>query len=391
MKKAKRPKPNTWSMQRLAHERETQDATLAAYQLPAFRKDADSPATTAQLLCTSSATPMTLDQYRRVFRTGRLMGNIFLALFGISYLLLFGWVLSYAWDQAAILTNVMLYAIGFLVVIWQISRHRARYHVGRYESARCKGDVADAVLEIYQDRAVKTSERGQTVIWFFEADGLYEWRDMLCLRKGNHVIAWRAADLTEAQVGLIRKLIYARIDRTRRVFFSRLQSRRDMVRPLSDIEPPTEQVQMIYQPPAANKWTRARRRVSENAVLTGCATLSVVLVIASVFEITGIHLIDIVLFFALFYAATLALLWMLTVLTDTEDERDIPALLSVTDTGIAVTRRDKTVFFLKRDIEWRYTATGVWILIPQDTFWIRFSDISDGQMLQAMLPRPTRI
>ena len=387
MKFAKRPKPNTWSEQRLAHERETANTLLAPYKLPPFRKDADTPETPAQLLCVSGSTPMTLDQYRRVFRAKRLMGNILLALFGLSYLLLFGWVITYAWDKAAMLTNILLYAAAFIVTIWQLSRHRMRYHTGRYEAARCKGDVADAVLEIYQDRAVKTSERGQTVIWFCEADGLYEWRDMLCLRCGTHVIAWRAADLTEAQVDLIRKLLYARIDRNRRVFFSRLQPRRDMVRPLPDIIPPTEQVQMIYQPPAQTRSTRVRRRVAENAVLTASATAAVTLIVASVFEITGIHLIDIVLFFGLFYGAALASLWALTVLTDTEEERDIPALLAVTDTGIAVTRRDRTVFFLKRDIEWRYTASGVWIVVPQETFWIRSSDISDGQMLHMMLPR----
>lgn len=385
MKFAKRPKPNSWSVQRLAHEREQEQTALAPYQLPAFRKDADSPIAPAQLLCTSGATPMTPDQYRRIFRAKRVMGNLFLALFGIAYLLLFGLVLSYAWDDASRLTNTLLYGSTFVFALWQLSRHRARYHTGRYEAARCKGDVADAVIEIYQDRAVKTSERGQTVIWFREADGLYEWRDMLCLRQGSHVIAWRAADLTEAQVGLIRKLLYARIDRDRRVFFSRLQFRRDMVRPLPDPTVLTEQVQMIYRPPAITKTARIRRRVAEHAPLTASATMAVVLVIASVFEITGIHLIDIVLFFALFYGGANVLLWGIAALTDTEEERDVPALLAVTDTGLAITRRDKTVFFLKHDIEWRYAATGLWIIVPQETFWIRLTDTSNEQLLRMLL------
>ena len=390
MKSAKRPKPNTLSVQRLAAERETANALLARYKLPPFRPGADSPELPAQLLCTSGSTPMTLDQYRRVFRQRRLMVNLILALLGISYLLLFGWVISYTWDNVSMLTNVLLYAAAFLNGLIQLSRMVARNSRGRYEAARCKGDVADAVLEIYQDRAVKTSERGQTVIRFDQADALYEWRDMLCLRADNHVIAWRAADLTEPQVELIRKLLYARIDARRRVFFSRLQSRRDMVRPLPDMFSPAEQVQMIYQPSAATAKKRVRRRCRELTPVLISAVMVAVLIVASIFEITGIHLIDIVLFFSVFFAISEWLMWALLVLTDEREERDIPALLAVTDTGIAITRRDRTVFFLKRDIEWRYAATGVWIFVPHETFWISSNDISDGALLQLMLPKPKK-
>ncbi len=390
MKSAKRPKLNSLSAHRLKQDRETAEQMLAPYRFVPFRPDADAPGTVAQLLCMSGSTPMTLEQYRRVFRQKRIMANVMLAAVGISYLLLFGWVLGYAWDQISQLTGVLLYAIAFIGAITQISRYRARYHRGRYEAARCKGDVADAVLEIYQDRAVKTSDRGQTVIRFADADGLYEWRDMICLRHGRHVIAWRAADLTEAQVELIRKLLYARIDESRRVFFSRLQPRRDMVRPLPEIVPPTEQVQMIFQPATTDKWKICRKQCFEWMVLLACATLVTVLIVASLFEITGVHLIDIVLFFGLFYAGAVGLLWLLTVMDYRISQRDIPALLSVTDTGIAIMRNDMTVFFLKRDIQWRYTAGGVWIFVPHETFWISWNDISDGTLLQAMLPRPQR-
>jgi len=297
VKFAKRLKPNNGSVQRLAQERDTQEAVLAPYQLPPYRKGADSPETYAQLLCTTTSTPMTQDQYRRVFRVGRRVGNLLSALVGISYLLLLGWVISYTWDTASLLTNVLLYAVAFIAAVIPISRQWVRSPRGRYEAARCKGDAADAVIEIYQDRAVKTSVRGHTVIYFREADGLYEWRDMLCLRVDRHVIAWRAADLTNAQVALIRKLVYARIDRNRRVFYGRLQPRRDLVRPLPETVAMPDGIRMIYQPKKLTFKEKVRRRQQELVLPTVSATLVVTLIIASLFEISGIHLIDIALFF----------------------------------------------------------------------------------------------
>ena len=359
--------------------------TLAGYALPAHRADAETGAD--MLLCMTGGSALTIDQYRRIFRQKRELPNLFLLLTGIAYLILFTWIVGYsAHDSTMLLTGILLYAAALIGAIVQIGRYKARHNRSRYVTARCKGDVADMVIEIYADRAVKTSSRGQTVIRFAEADILYEWQDLLCLRRGNHIIAWRSDDLTEAQAALIRKLVYARIEPERRCFFERLQFACDMARPIPEVTAITPQVQLFYQPPARKKAAACRVHVKRAIGLMACIAVPPTLVIATCFEIIGIHLVDTVLMWLMLTAGSLLLMWLLMLLTWRPDEQSIPAMLTVTDTGVAIVRRDMTVFFLRGDIEWRYTEHGIWLTVPNETFWIHLRDISDPPMLQAMLP-----
>ncbi len=358
---------------------------LAGYALPAYRLDAETGAD--MLLCMTGGTPLTIDQYRRIFHQKWQLPNLFLLLTGISYLMLFTWMIGYsAHDSTMMLTGILLYAVALIGAIVQISHYKARHNRKRYINARCKGDVADMVIEIYADRAVKTSSRGQTIIRFAEADMLYEWQDMLCLRHGHHVIAWRAADLTEPQAALIRKLVYARIQPERRCFFERLEFGCDMAQPIPPVTAITPQVQLFYQPPAPKKAAACRTHVKRAIGLMACIAMPPVLVIATCFEITGIHLVDVVLFWLVLTAGSLILMWLLMLISYRPDENTIPAMLTVTDTGVAIVRRDMTVFFLRGDIDWRYTEHGIWLTVPNETFWIHLKDISDPAMLQAMLP-----
>lgn len=361
------------------------DNMLSGYALPAFRADAETGAD--MLLCMTGGTPLTIDQYRRIFRQKREVPNLMLLLMAISYLILFTWVIGYSWDYASMLTGILLYAVALIGAIVQLGRYRTRYNRQRYYAARCKGDVADAVMEIYTDRAVKTSARGQTVIRFREADMLYEWPDMLCLRCGHYLIAWRSADLTESQAALIRKLVYARIEPARRCFFGKLQYACDLPKPIPEMPDKETQVHMIYQPVPKKKRIVCRDRVKHALPLLACVTVPPTLVIATQFEITGIHMVDIALFWLAVTAGAAVLMWLLQMLAYRPDERQIPALLSVTDTGIAIVRGDMTMFFLRSDMDYRYTEHGLWIMVPNETFWIHLKDISDPATLQAMLPR----
>lgn len=357
---------------------------LSGYDLPPYRPDAETGAD--MLLCMTAGTPLTIDQFKRIFRQKREIPNLVMIMTGIAYAILFTWMIAYSVDDRMALTGALMYGIAVIGIVLQVLGYCRRHNRKRYVVARCKGDVTESVTEIYTDRAVKTSERGQTVIRFSEADALYEWADMLCLRRGNHIIVWRSTDLTAPQVALIRKLVYARIDPSRRCFFERLQAWCEMTRPLPNIVTPAPQVPMFYQPPAKKPVKVCFENVKRAIWLLVFTALPPALVVATSWEITGIHLIDIVLFWAGMAAFAAVMMWLLMLLTYHPFEQQIPALLTVTDSGVAIVRRDMTVFFLRGDIEWRYTEHGIWITVPNETFWIHLKDISDPAMLQAILP-----
>ena len=88
------------------HERAAAAMALAAYALPPYRPDAETGGD--MVLCMTAATPLTIDQFKRIFRQKREIPNLVMLMTGIAYLILFTWMIAYSADNTVALTGGLL-------------------------------------------------------------------------------------------------------------------------------------------------------------------------------------------------------------------------------------------------------------------------------------------
>ena len=352
--------------------------------LPAYRgvqpPDAGFPAVT------TAAFPLTATQMNRVFRADNAVMMIVAAAYAAAFLMLPAWISTYAADKQTLFTAWIYFIVSVAVLaIWTI-RHRHRFDTARYAAARCKGDVTAGKIEIFADRAVKTTAVGQTVLRFADVDTLHETSDLLWIRQDDQIIGWRAADLTPEQADMVRRLVYSRVPPAKRVYRGTLTGGRDAVCPLPEKPPMPDHTEMTYRPRRASPYRRAAEHTRRWIVPLGSATLAAAVLVAEMNFLTDIYFLDVFAYFILLLAGAAALFWLLSWLCYRPTPHDRPAQIAVTATGVIILRGASTVSFQKGDIAWAYGDDGLTLSVPHETFVVPWSDMADREAVTGFLP-----